>query len=275
MFQDGQSVCFRSGGDPARVRKVQLATGKDRFRVPRVVPTNDLNATQVQVVVDEDEDRYPFIRPFPANIGEPAAWFQMGRGITITGSGVSQWDDVSGNGRHLKQGTDGNRPALQADGSILFDGVDNYLKCDAFTLNQPESVYLLLKQVSWTSGDRVFDGNASSSGMIVQTAATPGLTLTSDNVNFVTRNDALALNTYGVVACVINGASSLTRIGGTITTGNAGAGNMGGFTLASLGAGNFGWSHIQVKEVVLFPANHSTAQQSSVIQYLMGVGGVS
>ncbi len=40
----------------------------------------------------------------------PAAWFRANTGITVTGLGVSQWDDQSGNARHLLQGTDANRP---------------------------------------------------------------------------------------------------------------------------------------------------------------------
>jgi hypothetical protein len=73
----------------------------------------------------------------PNQVANLAAWFRLGVGITETGQGVSQWDDQSGNGRHLKQGTDGARPSKQSDGSILFNGSDEFLKCDAFTFSQP------------------------------------------------------------------------------------------------------------------------------------------
>lgn len=38
------------------------------------------------------------------------AWYRADLGITLTSSHVSQWDDQSGNARHLTQGTDANRP---------------------------------------------------------------------------------------------------------------------------------------------------------------------
>lgn len=40
-------------------------------------------------------------------------------------------------------------PTLMDDGSILFDGTDNYLKCDAFTLGMPPvTVYMLAKNIA-------------------------------------------------------------------------------------------------------------------------------
>ncbi len=67
----------------------------------------------------------------------PAAWFRAGTGITVTGSGVSQWDDQSGNARHLKQGTDANRPI-----ALLHTGT-NYLYLPGVASNNatsPDSV---------------------------------------------------------------------------------------------------------------------------------------
>ena len=63
-------------------------------------------------------------------------WNRKNTGITVTGSGISQWDDVSGNGNHLKQGTDANRPSKEANGSVLTDGLAHYMQTDAYTLNQ-------------------------------------------------------------------------------------------------------------------------------------------
>jgi lysophospholipase L1-like esterase len=53
------------------------------------------------------------------------ARYVAGEGITITGSGVSQWDDLSGNGHHAVQASDGNRPSSRTvlgKASISFDG---------------------------------------------------------------------------------------------------------------------------------------------------------
>lgn len=42
----------------------------------------------------------------PSDISGLKLWTRFNSGITETGSGVSQWDDVSGNGNHLLQGTE-------------------------------------------------------------------------------------------------------------------------------------------------------------------------
>lgn len=203
----------------------------------------------------------------PAKLSNLEAWFQFNNGITVTGSGVSQWDDQSGNGRHLKQGTDTNRPALQGDGTILFDGVDNFLKCDAFTLNQPETIYILGRQVTWTNGDCICEGNSNTTGRIVQNSATPQLNISAGNS--VASNTDWTVNTYMAVVAVFNGASSSLRVNNNAeVTGNAGAGNMGGFSLGA-NANPGGFSNIQVKEVIIYSAAHDAATRDAVIAYLL------
>lgn len=202
-----------------------------------------------------------------------AAWFKYGSGITVTGLGVSQWSDQSGNGRHLLQGTDTNRPALQADNSILFDGSDNFLKTAPFTLNQPETVYLLFRQVTWADFRLIFDGDTAAVAALRQRGVTPTIDLFSGGA--AAGNTGLILNTYSVVASVINGASSLISVNnGTPTTGNPGAGSPGGFTLGGNGTGTAN-SNIQVKEAIVYSVAHDATTRAQVIRYLASVGGLS
>lgn len=202
----------------------------------------------------------------------PVAWFKYNQGITVTGAGVSQWDDQSGNGNHLKQGTDTNRPSKEADGSILFDGVDNYLKCDAFTLNQPATIYLLAKQVTWTSTDYLFDGNASTTGALTQRVGTPtvqlqAVSLASDNANW-------AVDTYAAVACVFNDTASIIQVNATTaTSGNTGNEALGGFALGARADGAAP-GNLQAKEAIVFAAAHDAGQRAAVIAYLMQLGGL-
>lgn len=201
----------------------------------------------------------------------PAAWFRFGLGTTVA-TGVSQWDDASGNGRHLKQAVGVSQPALQADGSILFDGTDDFLRCDAFTLNQPETVYLLARQVTWTNGEHVFDGFANGSGRILQLTATPSISLNAGLS--AAANTNWTVNTYAALCCQFNGASSILRVNNTTeTTGDASTGNMGGFTLGASG-NSVSWGNIQVKEILIFPAAHDAARRAQMIAYLMRIGGL-
>lgn len=204
----------------------------------------------------------------PANLGNLAAWFRFNSGITDTAGAVSQWNDASGNARHLLQATATNQPAKQGDGSILFDGVDNFLKCDAFTLNQPETVYILFKQVTWTSADFVFDGNANSTMGLRQITGSPRLGLSAGGAGGPSSTD-LAVDTYGAVASIFNGAASVVHIGSTTSaTGDPGAANAGGFCLGSLGGGAANFANIQVKEVVVYSVAHDATTRQQVIDYL-------
>lgn len=208
--------------------------------------------------------------PAPSSMPNLAAWFVAGVGITSAGGLVSQWADQSGNGRHLKQATGTNQPALQADGTILFDGVDNFLKCDPFTLNQPTTIYGFLRQVTWTASDFIWSGNDDASlnrNDLFQDTTTPQLSIYSGAI--AAANTALAVNTYGAIAAVYNGATSVLQINGTTTTGNAGAQNAAGFILGALNTtANF--SNIQVKEVAIFSVAHDAPTRAGVIAYLNG-----
>jgi hypothetical protein len=199
----------------------------------------------------------------------PAAWFRFGIGVS-----ASQWTDQSGNGRHLLQATATNQPAVQTDGSLLFDGADNFMKCDAFTLNQPETVYFLGKQVTYTLDDTIWDGNATNSGRCFQQTNSPEIKAHAGTGS--SANSDLAVDTYGVVVAVYNGANSLIQVNnGTPVTGNFGAANMGGFMIGSDGTGTARWGHIQVKEVILFAAAHDAATRARVVRYLSRVGNLS
>lgn len=205
----------------------------------------------------------------------PAAWFRFNQGITVTGAGVSTWADKSGNSRDLLQGTDTNRPALQSDGSILFDGVDNYLKCNAFTLNQPTTIYLLMKQITWTAYDAFCDGNTNGTLNVYQFGPTqsPEIGLYAGSAE-VANNSNLPLGSYGVVAAVFNGASSLLQVNSTTaTTGNPGSVNAGGFILGA-NATPTAYTNVQVKEVIIYAAAHTTAQLKAVISNVSRVGGL-
>lgn len=80
---------------------------------------------------------------------------------------------------------------------IIFNGTDQYLKTGAQTLNLPVSVYLVLKQKSWTQYDRILDGNGDGSYTIRQDVATPQIVvLTSAGY---TAGVSLTIDSFGVL----------------------------------------------------------------------------
>lgn len=207
---------------------------------------------------------------------KPAVWFRYGIGITAAAGAVSQWADQSGNARHLVQATGTNQPALQADLSILFDGVDNFMKCVAFTLNQPETIYILFKQIAWVINEAVCDGNTSNSGVVYMETTTPRLSIFSTGGSNPSPGASLALATYGVIAGFIDDADTLIQLNNEVplTASSGTPTNMSGFTLGARGD-NVQWSNVQVKEAIVFSGAHDAATRSGVIAYLAEVGGLT
>lgn len=194
--------------------------------------------------------------PIPALV--PAAWFQPGVGVT-----TSLWPDQSGNGRDM---TLYNTPTVNADGSVTFDGVNQYGKTAAFTLNQPCTYYIVFKQITWTLSDNVVSGVGANCS-IYQGATTPALTLYAGAG--AAENTNLAVGSFGIAAAVFNGAGSVLQVNNTTaTTGNTSTQNPGGLTLGADNSGAANYSNVQVKELIAFASAHSAAERSRVINWL-------
>lgn len=203
-------------------------------------------------------------------LASPAAWYKFNTGITVTGAGVSQWDDKSGNSRPLLQATDASRPAKQGDGSILFDGTNDYLKTATFTLGQPWTLYMLFKQVtSPGTFDYVIDGNTQNTGAIYQGNSSGQL----QSFAFGGFGPAVTtpLDQYVAIAMVFNQASSTLQYDDeAAATGTVNAGSANGFTLAAHG-GVGSHSNLQVKEILIYAGAHDATQRTTVLDYLQGL----
>lgn len=204
-----------------------------------------------------------------------AAAYLFGSGITITGSGVSQWDDRSGNGRHLVQATDASRPLVQTDGSILFDGVAHNLQSAGFVIAQPWTAYFLGRQVTWTVNDSLFDigANAGAIATVWQNTATPSLALSAGAALIGQGN--LAVNTLGIVCAVGNGVASATQVNQTAAvTGDGGTNAVGRVTIGARADVAF-FGNVRVLEFLVYSGAHSLADRLNVMRYLAALGGVA
>lgn len=82
--------------------------------------------------------------PFsPDQVAGLALWLKAdaGTSTTVDGAAVSQWDDQSGNARHVTQATGANQPVYKTaivNGKpvVRFDGANDFLQA-SFTLSQP------------------------------------------------------------------------------------------------------------------------------------------
>jgi hypothetical protein len=203
--------------------------------------------------------------------GGTYAWYDSSDLTTITKDGsnfVSLWKDKLLSGVDLIQGTGSYQPLWSADG-ILFDGVDNYLKTAEADYNQPELIFAVMKQVTWTANDRLWDGNAVDSGQLRQATATPRMYIIAPTTGVYTAD--LALDTLGIVRVLYNGASSRIQVNaGAPSLGDAGANDMDGFTLGCRGSvGQYG--NIEVKEIVM---RTSTTSEADIYAYLAAKHGI-
>jgi hypothetical protein len=86
----------------------------------------------------------------PAQLPGLALWLDADDASTITlnGSTVSQWNDKSGNARHVSQATAANQPTLTASGlngkpEIRFDGVNDYLAAASPLIGTTHSLFVV------------------------------------------------------------------------------------------------------------------------------------
>ncbi len=222
----------------------------------------------------------PFITvkgyPGVLNDGSTVAWFLSDEPATLTRDGanrVSQWNDYLGSGHDLLQANGADQPLWSANG-ILFDGVSEFMQCGAFAYVQPEMIYIVLKQVTWINASRVFDGNLLSYCALQQYSTTPDLQLYA-GTGFTNANSNLAVNTWGIVRVLFNGASSTIQVNKTtITTGNPGDRDSGGFTLGVGGNIISGFSNIEVKEIILRKVADSESDETVIYNYLKNKYGL-
>jgi len=207
--------------------------------------------------------------PLVLSDGNTVAWYMADDLSTVTKDGsnlVSRWNDKLGSGRNLIQATGTNQPLWVTPDSILFDGIDNYLKTTTFTYNQPEMIYAVIKQVTWTLNDRILDGFTNGAGELRQSASTPGIRILAPTA--MTSDTSLAINTWGIVRMLINSTNSKIIVNNTPTiTGDAGTNNMGGFTLGANGA-QASCSNIQVKEIILRKGVDTSDNETIIYNYL-------
>jgi len=144
------------------------------------------------------------------------------------------------------------------------------MKCLGFIWNQPEFIYIVFRQVTWAANAFIFDGNATNTGVLQQIVLTPNLSAYAGIASAVNTN--LAINTWGIVRVLFNGATSKLQVNATAaTTGNFGAIDMNGFTLGRPGNTASNYSNIEVKEII---GRSSAVGEAAIYAYLKAKYGL-
>ena len=203
--------------------------------------------------------------------GNTFGWWIASDLATITKDGsnrMSRWNDYLGSGHDLIQaGADVVKPVWTVNG-ITFNGIQR-IKAAAFTLNQPEFIYIVFKPITWGTPRFVFDGNVGNSGGLVQYSVTPDIIGYAGGS--IVLNTQATLGSYCIARLLLYGANSKLIInGGAATTGNFGTANMGGFTVGSEGndSGTYCYFNGTIKEIIVRKISDASGDETAIYNYL-------
>lgn len=202
---------------------------------------------------------------YPFSLATVVGWYRYETATLYSSfSLVKSWTDLSGDGNHLLAFNSDEYPTY-TDSTIKFNGVLNVLK-DTLTLAQPTTVYLVVKQNTWTSGDYIFDGSIAVSGALRQSGSSPQVKIQITSA--VATNNDLTIGTMAIVRVVMDGANSSIRVNdGIATTGNPGTTSMNGFALGARYTGSSG-SDIEVKDCIILNAIPDASLDAAIMEYL-------
>ena len=143
-------------------------------------------------------------------------------------------------------------PFNTAPRSLVFDGVSDKMLATIAGLQQPTTALLKGTQITWLSTDRIFDGLTGNSGGLYQVGTSPTLRAAA-GVQLGTGLTGEALDTTQIYSVVFDGVNSRVQVGhNPPVTGDAGANDMGGLTLAAFGGGASSFGNIEVTDVLIY-----------------------
>lgn len=171
----------------------------------------------------------------PASLTGLRSWYDASNAASITSSGgaVSQWNDLSGNGYHLVQGTGANQPIT---GTTTINGLnvivfsDDYMDAAIGDIAQPTTVYFAGHLTAAKSGvfDSTDSGGTKRNHVYVEETSTRWRMYAGTDVD--SGDNAANVDYQGVA--VFNGASSALYINGvSIAASDVGSMNLSGFRL--------------------------------------------
>lgn len=208
------------------------------------------------------------------------AWFRSDLGITITGSGVAAWADQSGNGRHVTQGTDPNRPGYSAS-DVLFNGRPaltwagaQWLDGATWTLTQPWTTYVVWQAGTFADWKTAIDHNGAGGRAIVRADPTHAFATFAGTANVLSASVAGP----SITAAVFNGASSAHYVN-SLTAGGLSNPGTGGLGTPRFGAGPGGVYPLQstsrLCEIVIVSGADSVAQIEQMFRYFKRLYGIA
>lgn len=155
----------------------------------------------------------PFPQGFtPLELPNLISWYDGRQGITLNGSNVSQWDDLSGNGNHFTQSLASRQPAYDATNQLLtFSGLNNVsMRVSTFgtgAITQPNTIMTVSQNTDHSVTGFLYDGGGLSTRhfVVYRTSADRiGMAAPTERTTFTGTDTSKR-----ILATIFNGASSL------------------------------------------------------------------
>jgi len=210
--------------------------------------------------------------------------------LTVSSNQISQWNDISGNARHMVQATTGARPAntTTVNGLVAatFDGTDDFMACSTGCLPYVDRTYYAVVKLAAVESTRrvIIEGGPASQGygnLALEVSDTNKLTsltnpggaltttqglsdVTTNTMVAVVRRDATTNNLY-------NGLTLLDTdpLSAPVNT------EMVGIWLGRQRNASARFWRGQICEVLDFSSAHSADQRTIVCNYLATKWGVT
>jgi hypothetical protein len=243
-----------------------------------------LSATEINEVESYLLNRYGFQLPVPLLVPGCALWCRSDQGITI-GTGVSQWNDYSGNGNNLTSTVAGAQPtyttsdaAYGGKPTLGFDGASKYMFRAALAtpLNQPCTV-IIVGQSTQVGTQFFTDGFDGTNSIRVEALAGPTLGLRA--TGSVVSGTANVLFP-SIIGAVVNGVSSALYVNNptapvSVATGNPGSAGLVGITLGAAFTDSADFLNGKVAEVIVYNRALSVGELSLIYAYAAARYGIS
>lgn len=188
---------------------------------------------------------------------------------------VTAWSDKISGGVGIASSVAGTYPIWSATG-ILFDGVNDQLQSNAWTLVQPISMYVVCRQKSWTNARCFFDGKQQDTMLIQQLTTTPQFRMYA---GVSLGNRSLTLDTFGILRLLYKGASSKMQINeAAALIGDAGNSfDPNGFNLGCelSGAGGAAHSNVEYKGIIIRDIEDTSENNAIIFNFVKTKYGVT
>lgn len=214
-------------------------------------------------------------------------WLDANNSLTLSGSDVTTWADISGSQNNATQSTSLDQPTLVTNAinglpAVAFNGSSQFLQLPAGFANFTSgcSIFVVTNPTTVSTGARFIDfGNGSASNnVLLDEPSSSGAALyvyNGSSPTNVTSSSAITLNQFQLLEAVHNGTASATiSTNGVFGAQNNSMNSINNTSRANnyIGQGSGGGNYFQgqIAEILVYNRAVTASEQASIEGYFLG-----